>query len=332
MKTSNSAAIGIFTVCGVLAFIVAVLLVSSGTMFSQDHKFVLYFDESVNGLDVGASVKLQGVHVGQVRQVLVHFDPTKERTQAQVTIAMENAYFHPGRRRRLHITPGESELEAVESALDFLRPPLIQRIVGTLQMESFVTGKLFINLNYEASRTDPYPSSVNGLPCIATRSSDLKNIGEQLIQIAESIGGINFRSIGQSLDQVIQEIQGLHVQKLGDAAFSFLDAVTALFTAIDPHSLLDGMGNLSTRLEMFFQDLQNALPDVLVEVSRACREFSSAAVKLQALIEPRATLPKKTQIFLEEIGSAARSVRDFFDFLEQNPNALLTGKQAVEMQ
>ena len=42
-----------------------------------ERRFVLYFDESVRGLSVGAPVTLYGVRVGEVTDVGLDFDPEK---------------------------------------------------------------------------------------------------------------------------------------------------------------------------------------------------------------------------------------------------------------
>ena len=67
MKTKLSpATIGAF-VLGAFGLIVIALLSFGGvSLFSKPQRFVVYFDESIHGLDLGSPVKLRGVRVGRV--------------------------------------------------------------------------------------------------------------------------------------------------------------------------------------------------------------------------------------------------------------------------
>jgi len=52
--------IGGFVLGAVALIIIAILVFGSGRLFRQTRDFVLYFDNSVNGLSVGAPLKFKG--------------------------------------------------------------------------------------------------------------------------------------------------------------------------------------------------------------------------------------------------------------------------------
>ena len=60
-KQANRMMIGGFVVIAVFLLAASVAIFGSGKLFKQTEKFVLYFDGSIKGLNVGAQVLLQGV-------------------------------------------------------------------------------------------------------------------------------------------------------------------------------------------------------------------------------------------------------------------------------
>ena len=68
-KRVSSAAIGGFVVASLaLAAVVAVVL-GSGQLFRQPHYYICMFQGNLNGLKVGAAVKVRGVQIGTVKQI-----------------------------------------------------------------------------------------------------------------------------------------------------------------------------------------------------------------------------------------------------------------------
>ena len=69
----HSVAIGAFII-GALLILVTAILFAVGSGFGTREKIVMVFDGSVKGLNIGASVALRGVQVGQVTDIDVILD------------------------------------------------------------------------------------------------------------------------------------------------------------------------------------------------------------------------------------------------------------------
>ena len=73
-KKISPTLIGVFVVGAVALIVIAILVFGSGRLFRQSRDFVLYFDNSVNGLRVGAPVKFKGVEIGQVKRIKLRLE------------------------------------------------------------------------------------------------------------------------------------------------------------------------------------------------------------------------------------------------------------------
>ena len=72
MKTKLSPAIvGLFVLGAFALGILALLSFGGVNIFTQPQRFVVTFNETVHGLDLGSPVKLRGVRVGRVADLKI---------------------------------------------------------------------------------------------------------------------------------------------------------------------------------------------------------------------------------------------------------------------
>ncbi len=88
-KQANRMMIGGFVVLAVIIMAASLVVFGSGKFFQKTNKYVLYFDESVKGLSVGAPVLFQGVPVGSVTSIILQADLVKMKTQIPVLIEID---------------------------------------------------------------------------------------------------------------------------------------------------------------------------------------------------------------------------------------------------
>ena len=73
-KPANKTMIGLFVVGAIALIVVAIGVLGSGKFFTEKFTYVMVFEGSVKGLNVGAPVVLRGVKVGAVSDIRMHFD------------------------------------------------------------------------------------------------------------------------------------------------------------------------------------------------------------------------------------------------------------------
>ncbi len=130
-KKANPVAIGTFVVIALLLAVAAILTLGSGKLFKKTERFVLYFEGSLSGLDVGAPVEYGGIRIGQVSDIHLLYDTDKGTVIAPVYIELE--------RDRMKYTGSENMGKGVDYHIE-------NGMRAQLQTQSFITGKLKIAL------------------------------------------------------------------------------------------------------------------------------------------------------------------------------------------
>ena len=88
-KKISPTLIGAFVVGAASLLVVAVIALGSGRLFRQTREFVLYFDNSVNGLRIGAPVKVKGVEIGSVKDIRLQLEASQEINKIPVIIEID---------------------------------------------------------------------------------------------------------------------------------------------------------------------------------------------------------------------------------------------------
>ena len=92
-KHANPTLIGAFVVGAVILAVAAVLLLSSGDLFVQKPRFVLYFKGSVKGLNIGSPVTFRGVNIGTVTNIQLVMGVSESDIRIPVIIEINPANF-----------------------------------------------------------------------------------------------------------------------------------------------------------------------------------------------------------------------------------------------
>ena len=86
MKEANPRLIGAFVLGGVALAVAALVFLSSQDLFEKKRRFVMYYQQSVKGLRLGAPVQLRGVPIGQLMAIDGIYEPERATITPRVTI------------------------------------------------------------------------------------------------------------------------------------------------------------------------------------------------------------------------------------------------------
>jgi ABC-type transporter Mla subunit MlaD len=145
---SNYFRIGSFVIIGITLIIITILFLGSGRLFEKSLYIETYFNESVQGLDVGSPVKYRGMDIGVVKDIT--FVDTVYKTHIKSNDQPFSRYIYVGMEvTSKFITRLSKADEATlfsKSVADGLRIKL------ALQN---LTGNAYLELNFVDPKTNP---------------------------------------------------------------------------------------------------------------------------------------------------------------------------------
>ncbi|MFO1407828.1 MAG: MlaD family protein [Steroidobacteraceae bacterium] len=256
---------------------------------SISRHYVLYFDESLRGVSVGAPVALLGLPAGEVTDVSLELDPKQGRPRGRVEIVA-----YPERIvRRLSGKTAEASREMLASNVN--RHAFFERLVerqglrAQLRSGNIVTGERYVALDFFP---DAQRASVDwslDAPLIPTVSSTLPELQAKLESILAKIDSIPFQKVGDDLAKTLESANRM----LAD-----------IDTGVAP-------------------ELKATLAELRKTLATADRVLKGAD---QNITSPDAPTLHALQQALDEVAGAARALRSLADYLERHPEALIQGK------
>ena len=76
-KQVSKTVIGGFVISAIVLLVIGIVIFGGGKFFTKTFKYVMFFDSSVKGLNVGAPVVFRGVEIGSVHSVVIRADAEK---------------------------------------------------------------------------------------------------------------------------------------------------------------------------------------------------------------------------------------------------------------
>lgn len=260
--------------------------------------FLLHFDGSVRGLNVGASVELKGIKVGTVTDIAMKLDP--KTLNFEVPVAIE---INPDR----ILTP--DVLEAIDQ-INADEPYSVGRMLvedhglrAQLQTGSLLTGQLFVDLDF-------YPDLPKMVLKMDSKYPEIPTVPSTLDE---------FR---RTATNVLEELRKLPLDEIAHELLGTLKGAKRLANSPD---LTSAVQTFSTTLE----DLQKLTYDVNQNIETLARSTEKTLAAARAAFEvadPNSPTAVNLANTLEELAAAARSIRVLADYLEQHPESLVHGK------
>ncbi len=309
-KQANRMMIGGFVVLAVILMAASLVVFGSGKFFQKTNKYVLYFNEPINGLSVGAPVLFQGVPVGSVTDIVLQADLATMKVRIPVLVEL-----YPDRWK---VQAGERDYRKVAAKL------IEMGLRAQLITQSFITGQLMIQLDF---------MSTTGV-CYAPAQVD-KEYKDYVV----------IPTVPSTAEKLANALSKLDLAGLEKHLESALDGFAKLANDPELAASIRGLKDTLQDARKLLTKVDRQVDPLAEDVKKTVKEFGKLAGNVDARVGGVATGLDKTMAAakgvlsqdsplmvelentLKEISAMSRSIRQLANYLDQHPEALIRGKE-----
>jgi paraquat-inducible protein B len=336
----NQAVIGAFVVGAVVLAVVGVIVFGTGKVFQEVNRYVMYFEGSVKGLNIGAPVTFRGVKIGSVVEITLRVNPENLKFYIPVVIEINKGKI-------------EKTAEVTASNEAALRRLIDRGLRARLDMQSMVTGQLLVNL-------EMLPAEPAVLSGIAQKYMEIPTIPSSFEEFTKKIESLPIHEVMNKASASLTAIEAFlenpalteSVNHINQAAANAEQLTTMLDQKISP--LLDSFQRMADHADQLVLNVNGQVAPLAGEATQTLKNVDTAAGKIghaadafadlstgaqptidnvgQAfanvadLTDPNSTERRELNSMLKALSEAARSIRVFASYLERHPEALIQGK------
>ncbi len=323
-KKANKTLVGAFVLGAVALAVVAVIVLGLGRFFRHSFVNVMYFQGSVKGLNAGSPVMFRGVRIGSVKTIELRYD------------ARDLSFLVPV---YVEIDPATMVYVGHKPGTQHTKELIDKGLRAQLQMQSFVTGQLMIDLDFFGKKK---PAVLFGLD---KRYDEIPTIPAEFEELSKKVEDLPVRelfdklmSVSSGLDRLVNSPDTqLTVKTINQTVAELKKTILAVNAQIGP--VMSNIRDSSEAVRSITRNVDTALSGddgIPVQISQtlkvardALKQADKTLNSMDALVSDKSSVLDDMDASLEEITSAARSFRYLTDLLERHPESLIRGKKAV---
>ncbi|MHB1311193.1 MAG: MlaD family protein [Gemmatimonadaceae bacterium] len=320
---ANPTSIGLFLIGAIILAIAGTAVLAGNTWFRNKTTFVSYFRESVNGLEVGAPVKFQGAPVGEVTKILIQIDGRDKTFQVPVEYEINITRLRTG--RGTYVDLGSRPV---------LKRQITDGLRAQLQMQSIVTGQLYVELTYRKDAQPPrferretkwpeIPTTPSLMAALGTDAGSIvADVVKVLFKVNQMLASIDMPAINAAVVGSARSVQRLADAPELRAAMKEIPAMTAQ------------LNRTLARVDTLAATAGAANDPMAADLKVATREMSATMLALHktiddthGLLSTDSGLGYGVEEALVNLKEATSALRQLLNALDQNPDMLLRGKK-----
>ncbi len=314
-------------VLGVVAF----LSFGGTNIFSKPTRFLAYFNESVSGLDPGASVKVNGVRIGRVAAINVRYDQASKEALVQVICEVDRNILTDSTGRQIDLTSAAQ----LQSLID-------QGLRARLSLTG-ITGLLFVELKFEDEQL--YPSNprfrAEPYPVVPSIPSPISEVQQSIVEIVANIKKVDFADLSKQIKTLLvsatKKVDELELKALTERVGRAADAVEAFVNSPDAKASFVNFNTAVTetrtaiaRIDGQVGPVSEELKKSLAEAQAALKSLNAAAQTTRSFVQAQSHVGDEVTDSLHQVADAAAALERLADALKRDPGSLVVGKKKKE--
>jgi paraquat-inducible protein B len=331
---------------------VAIGVLGSGKLFKESTPYVMVFEGSVKGLNVGSPVVFRGVKLGAVSSIRMRADYA-----TKVFTVLVFTDFDPSQIEIVNMDESTAKGLTKQDRYANMRELIAGGLRAQLEMQSIVTGQLQIALDFYPDKPAVYAGidkTIQEIPTIPTPLQQLtkklesfpveeifNNANSAMAGIAKLVQSPELKESVVNLNTALKDVQSLvrnvdsQVKPLSAGLSDTIRDTQKLVKNADSQvaslgtNLNEAIGDgrkLIRNVDGSVESIKVKLDGTLTAATSALEEARKLIQDLDSSAAPDARLMYQLTETLAEVQKAARSISTLADYLERNPEALLSGK------
>jgi len=330
MKTkAGPAIVGAFVIGAFVLGITALLSFGGVSLFSKPERFMVNFDESIHGLDLGSPVKLSGVRIGRVVELNVRYLGDKKRSVVAVVCELNRDIITDSRGMKVDVSSRKELQELVNQGLR-----------ARLEVQALATGMLFVGLDFVDPAEFPAPQ-LEVQPrylVVPAMPSAISEFQKNLTEILNDVQKMDFAGISTEFKGLLadtrKQLNGMDLKgtveqwkKTGAQVETLAASPEIKDTFVNLNAAIADLRTVLASLNDQVGPVGKELTTTLTQAKSTLEEFSLTANAAHHFISSQSGLGDEATRTLQQLSSAAEAVQRLADFIERNPQALITGKK-----
>ncbi len=273
-------------------------------------EYVLYFDETLRGLNIGAPVEFRGTPVGKVLDKETRIDPISLNILIPVLIEL-----YP---ERLSLQD-----EAVDPS-EVIESMVTKGLKASLKTGNLLTGQLYIEFEFDEKGTPGKIQDSGYYARLPTAPGKFGQITNSLATLAGKLENMPLDDVVNNLNDTILEIKQLVAIPENKQTLKNLEKMLAEISATS-HKF----GHMADSLSSMSPNLKKALKSAdqtMMGVGEMLTKMNVTLSETAGSFSEDSTFHYKLRVLMDELTEASRSLNALVDTLQRKPDSLIFGK------
>lgn len=286
----------------------------------------MYFEGTVQGLQIGAPVKLKGVILGEVTDIQINFQNyDKKITTPQTIITAVTA----------DLVLEKINREEVDEQEGFFNEAINNGLRAQLNFQSFLTGLLYVELDF-------YPKTPVKLYGLQSRHQELPTIATEFEELTKSLQELHLKELAKNFTHLLTQVNTIvdsgEIEKMFASVSRAANSIETTSNNANKEIMVLSKNLEKTRsqVDTLLAELNTQTPQIaqslnanLKEFQRSLEQLNKTTATINETFSDDSPLMDQLTSTLEDVSRSAQAFRNLSETIDQQPESILRGKTSL---